>query len=123
VVELINVQRANAGLSALSSQSQLGSAAQLHSEDMACNNYFSHSGLDGSTVATRIERQGYNWSAAGENIGAGYGSPEAVVEGWMNSPGHKANILGADYTEIGVGYAYGDASAYGVYWTAVFARP
>jgi uncharacterized protein YkwD len=123
VVELINAQRATAGLSALSAQGQLGSAAQLHSEDMACNNYFSHSGLDSSTVATRIERQGYNWSAAGENIGAGYSSPESVVSGWMNSEGHRANILNTDFTEIGIGYAFGADSDYGAYWTAVFARP
>lgn len=123
VVELINAQRANAGLSPLSVQSQLGSAAQLHSEDMACNNYFSHSGLDSSTVATRIERQGYHWSAAGENIGAGYSSPESVVSGWMNSDGHRANILSADFTEIGIGYAFGADSDYGAYWTAVLARP
>jgi uncharacterized protein YkwD len=123
VVELINVQRANAGLSALNSQSQLGSAAQLHSADMACNNYFSHTGLDGSTVGVRATRQGYNWSFIAENIAAGYGSPEAVVEGWMNSPGHKANILNANAVEVGIGYAYSDNSTYGVYWTAVFGKP
>ena len=53
----------------------------------------------------------------------GYSSPEGVVQGWMKSPGHKANILGADYTEIGVGYAFGEACDYGSYWTAVFASP
>lgn len=123
VIDLINVERAKAGLSALSAQGQLGSAARLHSTDMACNNYFSHTGLDGSTIGYRAERQGYNWSSVGENIAAGYSSPESVVQGWMNSPGHKANILGADYTEIGIGYAFGAASDYGAYWTAVFASP
>jgi len=123
VIDLINVERAKAGLSALSAQGQLGSAARLHSTDMACNNYFSHTGLDGSTIGDRAERQGYNWSSVGENIAAGYSSPESVVQGWMNSPGHKANILGADYTEIGIGYAFGAASDYGAYWTAVFASP
>jgi uncharacterized protein YkwD len=123
VIELINAERAQVGLSALSAQGQLGSAARLHSTDMACNNYFSHTGLDGSTVGERAQRQGYNWSYVGENIAAGYSSPEGVVQGWMKSPGHKANILGADYTEIGIGYAFGDASDYGLYWTAVFGSP
>jgi uncharacterized protein YkwD len=90
---------------------------------MACNNYFSHTGLDGSTIGERAERQGYDWSYVGENIAAGYSSPESLVQGWMNSPGHKANILGADYTEIGIGYAFGADSDYGSYWTAVFASP
>jgi len=123
VIELINIERANAGLSALSAQGQLGSAAQLHSADMACNNYFSHTGLDGSSSGDRAQRQGYGSSFVGENIAAGYSSPESAVNGWMNSPGHKANILNADYTEIGVGYAFGGNSDYGSYWTAVFARP
>jgi uncharacterized protein YkwD len=117
------VERANAGLSALSPQGQLGSAAQLHSEDMACNNYFSHTGQNGSDVGSRVQGQGYNWSSVGENIAAGYSSPENVVAGWMKSPGHKANILGADYTEIGIGYAFSENSDYGSYWTAVFASP
>jgi uncharacterized protein YkwD len=123
VIDLINAERVNTGLSALSPQGQLGSAAQLHSVDMACNNYFSHTGLDGSNSGERAQRQGYSSSYVGENIAAGYSSPESVVQGWMNSPGHKANILGADYTEIGVGYAFGDNSDYGAYWTAVFASP
>jgi uncharacterized protein YkwD len=123
VIELINIERANAGLSALSAQGQLGSAAQLHSADMACNNYFSHTGLDGSSSGDRAQRQGYGSGFVGENIAAGYSSPESTVKGWMNSPGHKANILNVDYTEIGVGYAFGGNSDYGSYWTAVFARP
>jgi uncharacterized protein YkwD len=123
VIELINAERAKVGLSALSGQSQLGSAAQLHSADMACNNYFSHTGLDGSEIGSRVQRQGYNWSSVGENIAAGYSSPANVVAGWMNSPGHKANILGASYTEIGIGYAFSNDNDYGSYWTAVFASP
>jgi uncharacterized protein YkwD len=123
VIELINVERANAGLPALSPQGQLGSAAQLHSADMACKNYFSHTGLDGSSSADRAQRQGYSSGFVGENIAAGYSSPANVVAGWMNSAGHKANILGVDYTEIGIGYAFGENSDYGSYWTAVFASP
>jgi len=123
VIELINTERVNAGLPVLNPQGQLVSAAQLHSADMGCNNYFSHTGLDGSDVGSRVQRQGYNWSTVGENIAAGYSSPTDVVAGWMNSPGHKANILSADYTEIGVGYAFGGDSQFGSYWTAVFANP
>lgn len=123
VIELINAERAKAGLSALNPQGQLGSAARLHSADMACNNYFSHTGLDGSDVGSRTQNQGYGWSYVGENIAAGYSSPADVVKGWMKSPGHKANILGADYTEIGIGYAFGGESEYGSYWTAVFGSP
>jgi uncharacterized protein YkwD len=123
VIELINAERAKVGLSALSTQGQLGSAARLHSTDMACNNYFSHTGLDGSNSADRAQRQGYSSGFVGENIAAGYSSPANVVQGWMKSPGHKANMLSPEYTEIGVGYAFGDASDYGLYWTAVFASP
>jgi uncharacterized protein YkwD len=123
VIELINAERTNAGLPALIQQGQLGSAAQLHSEDMACNNFFSHTGLDGSSSADRAHRQGYSSGFVGENIAAGYSSPAEVVTGWMNSPGHKANILDAGYTEIGIGYAFGGNSDYGSYWTAVFAGP
>ncbi|GAB4542542.1 MAG: hypothetical protein Fur002_12970 [Anaerolineales bacterium] len=122
-LELINAERAKAGLPALAYSSQLTAAAQLHSADMACNNYFSHTGLDGSSVADRVSQQGYVWSYVGENIAAGYSTPKDAVNGWMNSPGHKANILSPNYTEIGLGYAYGRASAYGMYWTAVFAKP
>jgi uncharacterized protein YkwD len=123
VIDLINAERTKVGLAALSTQGQLGSAAQLHSADMACNNYFSHTGLDGSSSGDRAQSQGYSSSYVGENIAAGYSSPESVVQGWMKSPGHKANILGADYTEIGIGYAFGNDSDYGSYWTAVFASP
>jgi uncharacterized protein YkwD len=123
VIDLINAERTNVGLPALSTQDQLGSAAQLHSVDMACNNYFSHTGLDGLNSGERAQRQGYGSSYVGENIAAGYSSPESVVQGWMNSPGHKANILGTTYTEIGVGYAFGEDSDYGAYWTADFASP
>jgi uncharacterized protein YkwD len=90
---------------------------------MACNNYFDHIAPDGSGPGERAARQGYSSSFIGENIAAGYSTPKAVVEGWMNSPGHKANILGVDYTEIGVGYAYSSSSSYGAYWTAVFGSP
>jgi uncharacterized protein YkwD len=120
VIELINIERINAGLSALNDHPQLTLAAQLHSADMACNDYFSHTGRDGSNFSERAKRQGYNIGYGGENIASGYSTPEKVVQGWMDSPGHKANILGENYVDIGVGYAYSKGSSYGAYWTAVF---
>lgn len=123
VINLINQERANEGLPALSSQSQLTSAARTHSDDMACNNFFSHTSPTTGSPFDRIVAAGYSYSAAGENIAAGYGSPSALVDGWMNSSGHRANILSASFTQIGVGYAYWAESDYGAYWTAVFASP
>jgi uncharacterized protein YkwD len=123
VLELINQERAKNGLPALKRQSQLDSAARKHSADMACNNYFSHTGLDGSAPWDRMAREGYSYSWAGENIAAGYSTAESVVTGWMNSSGHRANILSTNFTEIGIGYAYRAASTYGHYWTTTFGKP
>lgn len=120
VTYLINAERAKAGLNTLSAQAQLVNAAQLHSTDMACNNYFGHIGLDGSNGGNRILNAGYAWIFFGENIAAGHTSPDTVVQAWMNSPSHKANILGAYYTEIGAGYAYSANNNYGAYWTVLF---
>ncbi|MBM4425214.1 MAG: CAP domain-containing protein [Chloroflexi bacterium] len=122
VVALINVERANNGLGPLSQQSQLTAAAQAHSTDMACNHFFSHTGSNGSSPFDRMAQQGYSFSAAAENIAAGYGTPADVVAGWMNSPGHRANILGP-YTQIGVGYIYEPNSDWGTYWTTTFGSP
>jgi uncharacterized protein YkwD len=123
VIELINAERTKVGLLPLYAQSQLGTAARLHSADMACNNFFSHTGSDGSSLTDRIMRQGYSGYYFGENIAAGYSTPESVVNAWMNSSGHRANILNTNYTEIGVGYAYWAGSTYDSYWTTDFAFP
>jgi uncharacterized protein YkwD len=130
VLQLINQARATArtcGTTSyakappLATDERLVRAAQLHSKDMATKNYFSHTGLDGSRPWDRVSRQGYAWSAVGENIAAGYTTPEAVVQGWLKSAGHCANIMNPRYTQTGVGQATG--GRYGVYWTQVFARP
>ncbi len=123
VLELINQERAKLALPALNAQSQLAAAARAHSAEMGCNNYFSHTGLNGSTVAGRIAQQGYTWSWVGENIAGGSNTPEAVVQQWMNSAPHKANILSPNFTDIGVGYAYASTSTYKHYWTLDFANP
>jgi len=127
VVDLTNAQRAQAGLPALRLNAKLSAAAYVHSRDMALNDYFNHTGFDGSKVTDRISAQGYHYLNAGENIAAGYATPEAVVEGWMKSPGHRANILYPDVKEIGVGFYFlpndvGQAP-YQYYWTQDFATP
>lgn len=123
VLDLINQERTSRGLTAFARDSRLDTAARLHSADMACSNYFDHNSLDGSTPWDRIHRQGYQYSSAAENIAAGYATPTDVVDGWMGSSGHKANILDPDLTQIGIGYAHTDSSKYGAYWTTDFASP
>ncbi|MGB5713959.1 MAG: CAP domain-containing protein, partial [Waterburya sp.] len=121
VVELTNVERTNAGLQPLKLDSQLVDAAQDHSNDMAQDDFFSHTGVDGSTPASRVTANGYEYSTTGENIAAGQTTAAGVVESWMNSPGHRANILNPDFTEIGIGYEYleNDTGSvkYNHYWT------
>lgn len=127
VVELTNIERAKEGLKPLTLNSQLVDAAQDHSSDMAQDDFFSHTGADGSDVGSRVQDSGYQYSAAGENIAAGQTTAEEVVEGWMNSPGHRANILNPNFTEIGIGYEYleNDTGSvnYNHYWTQVFGTP
>jgi uncharacterized protein YkwD len=124
---LINAERQAQGLPGYNSQSQLQAAARLHGTDMACNGFFSHTGSDGSSVRDRIERQGYSWSWAGENIFAtgntSSGAPQSAFDWWMNSALHRANLLHSTYVDIGIGYVYLAGSPYGGYFTAVFARP
>ena len=122
VFDLVNQERAVNGLHALNCDDRLVLAARNHSEDMVENNYFSHTSLDGRQFFTRITNAGYLWSNAGENIAAGYGTPQAVMNGWMNSSGHRANILDSTFCDLGVGYAYGASTTYGDYWTQDFGR-
>lgn len=117
VLRLVNVERARAGCAAVHVDARLATAARLHSEDMARQNYFSHTSLDGRTPWDRIRAQGYAYGSA-ENIAAGYATPAAVMTGWMNSPGHKANILNCANKALGVGVGRG--GRYGIYWTQDF---
>jgi uncharacterized YkwD family protein len=121
VVKLTNAERTKAGCKPLRSNAQLKTAAQKHSADMAKQDYFSHTSKNGKSPFDRMSDAGYSFSAAAENIAAGQRTAADVVEGWMNSEGHKANILNCTYTEIGVGYAKG--GSYGTYWTQNFGRP
>ena len=90
-------ERLAAGLNALTLSNQLNQAAQAHAEDMATHDYFSHTGLNGSSPGERISATGYVWRTYGENIAYGYASAESVMQGWMNSDGHRGNIKGRPF--------------------------
>lgn len=124
VLELTNQFRSQNGRAPLKLNIELNATAQGHSEDMARQDYFSHTGKDGSQPWDRAKVIGYEARAVGENIAAGHTTPEAVVEGWKNSPGHRANLLNENYTELGVGYFYLQPDTgsvnYGTYWTQMF---
>lgn len=108
---------------ALSWHCTLDSVAYGHSRDMGDHNFFSHTGSDGLSVGNRVTNAAYDWSAVGENIAAGYPSVDAVMTGWLGSPGHCANIMRASYTEFGAASYTVNGSDYPIYWTQVFARP
>ncbi len=115
VVELVNEQRALNGLAPLTLSSKLSDVARAKSQDMHDNRYFSHTSPTYGSPFDMMKAFGISYRTAGENIAMGYSSPESVMDGWMNSPGHRANILNASYTTIGVGYV-----ADGNYWTQHF---
>jgi uncharacterized protein YkwD len=117
VVKLTNDARAKQGCAAVRTDSRLTTAARAHSLDMVKRNYFSHTSPDGTTFVTRAKVAGYT-SPIGENIAWGYRTPEAVMTAWMNSSGHRANILNCKAKAVGVGLA---RKADGTpYWTQVF---
>jgi uncharacterized protein YkwD len=107
----------------MSIQSRLGNAAYSHSRDMADRNYFSHTSLDGRTLADRVNATGYAWSSLGENIAAGYATVQRTVDAWIASDGHCANLMNPRFTEFGLACASNDASTYRTYWTLDLGRP
>ena len=115
VIRLVNEIRVQNGLNALTYDWELSRVARYKSQDMKDNNYFAHNSPVYGTPFQMIKNFGLTYRSAGENIAKGYSSPQAVVNGWMNSSGHRANILNANYTHIGVGYV-----ASGNYWTQMF---
>ena len=115
VARLVNAERAKYGLPALTYSPALAAGALEKSADMAKNGYFSHQSPTYGSPFDRMKSRGISYRAAGENIAMGYRTPEAVVKAWMDSPGHRANILSEKFTEIGVGYV-----AEGNYWTQWF---
>ena len=115
VAELVNAERAKYGLSALTLRTDLCDGARAKSQDMHDQGYFAHQSPTYGTPFEMMKSRGIAYSYAGENIARGYPDPESVVNAWMNSEGHRANILSASFTAIGVGYV-----ASGNYWTQWF---
>jgi uncharacterized YkwD family protein/spore coat assembly protein SafA len=118
VMDLTNEERAKNGLSPLTWNWQVARVARYKSSDMRNKNYFSHQSPTYGSPFSMLESFGVSYRSAGENIAAGQATPEEVVKAWMNSEGHRKNILNPGYTEIGVGYTSG--GSYGHYWTQMF---
>ena len=117
VIELVNIERENHGLHKLEKDEELADVAREHSRDMYLRNFFDHNNPDGKSPFDRMREYGITYSSAGENIAKGQESAEAVVDAWMNSPGHRANILSEDYEYIGVGLCRVDGVCF---WTQCF---
>lgn len=120
VLDLVNQERAGGGCDPLRANDLLQTAAQQHSDDMAARGFFDHVSPEGVGPDGRIEAAGYSWSTVGENIAAGHDSAESVMSEWMNSDGHRSNILDCSFTELGVGITLGEG---GPWWTQAFAAP
>lgn len=117
VLRLVNIERQKAGLQAFRLSSELSNVARDKSKDMAHNNYFSHTSPTHGSPFDMMRAYGINYRSAGENIAKGYNSAQSVVNGWMNSPGHRANILNSSFNTLGVGhYKLGNTD----YWTQMF---
>ncbi|MDK1474600.1 sigma-70 family RNA polymerase sigma factor [Streptomyces sp. 549] len=117
VIAILNRERAKNGCGAVRSNNLLASAALKHSQDMAARDYFSHTAPDGSGPGERITAAGYRWSTYGENIARGQQTPAQVMQSWMDSPGHRANILNCAFKEVGIGVHQGSG---GPWWTQKF---
>ena len=117
VIRLVNEIRIQNGLKTLTYDWELSRVARIKSQDMKDNRYFAHNSPVYGTPFQMMKNFGISYRSAGENIAKGYATPQAVVNAWMNSSGHRANILNANYTHIGVGYVAG-----GNYWTQMFIR-
>jgi len=129
ILALVNAARAQArrcgketfaAVPPLLPQSLLTEIAAGHAADMARHSYFSHTARDGSTVDVRATRAGYRWRSIGENIAAGQRTADTVVQGWLDSPGHCANIMAPNYLEMGAAFVVDTRSTLGIYWAQVF---
>lgn len=118
VVELVNAERAKAGLSPLTLDSRASQAARVRSQEIQTS--FTHTRPDGSSFSTALTQAGVSYRSAGENIAYGQSTPEQVMSAWMNSSGHRANILNSSFTSIGVGYVQNSSGT--PYWTQLFFR-
>lgn len=117
ILRLVNAERTKAGVDPLTLNATLCTAAQLRAQELPTQ--FAHTRPDGTQCFTVLDQVGQNYRTAGENIAAGQTSPAQVVSDWMNSPGHRRNILDASFTQLGVGYVQTD-SGYGEYWVQLF---
>ena len=125
VLALVNSERAKQNLKPLTLNEKLDTAADRYSKRMADGDFFSHTDQgNGSTMVQRVNQTGYQWTTLGENIAVGQPNPEEVVQAWMNSPGHRRNILNSQFTHMGLGYFFknpdGGKIRYRHYWTQVF---
>ncbi|KAG1685642.1 hypothetical protein DVH05_007766 [Phytophthora capsici] len=121
MLERVNMEREAQGLPTLCSNTKLQEAAQRHSDDQAANNFMDHTGSDGSSMSQRVTDAGYNWRGVAENVAAGQVDVDEVMDAWMNSEGHRHNILG-EYTMLGTAYAYTADGLYNHFWTQDFGR-
>lgn len=118
MVELVNAERARHGLPAMAWDDRAGAAAHAHAADMAANRVMQHAGTDGSDAGDRLHRFGFDWVKWAENIGAGFHDADSLFAAWMDSSGHRQNILG-DFRVIGVGAVAASDGA--PYWSLVVA--
>ena len=121
ILNLVNQERQKAGVPALTLSEKLTSIANTKAKDMADKNYFSHTSPTYGSPFDMLKLFGVSYTAAGENIAAGQKSAQEVMNSWMNSSGHKANILNKNYTQLGVGFTQG--GQYGTEWVQLFIRP
>lgn len=106
----------------LALNAQLTQAAAVHAQSMARHGYLEHEGRDGSSPADRASRAGYKWRSIGENVAMGQTTPDKVVQDWLKSPEHCANIMEPRFTEMGVAFSVNNASEGGIYWAQSFGR-
>ena len=121
VLKLVNKERQKQGLQPLTLSEKLTSIANTKAKDMADKNYFSHNSPTYGSPFDMLKQFGVSYSYAGENIAAGQKTAEEVMNSWMNSSGHRANILNKNYTQLGVGFTRG--GEYGTEWVQLFIRP
>lgn len=131
MLDAVNIARASsrscggqryAAAPALKWSCPLATAASRHSRDMATHDFMSHIGSDGLKLGDRVSAVGYSWSAIGENVAAGQRSVDTVMQSWLQSPGHCANIMNPAYRDLGAAFAASGNSRYSPYWTQVFGR-
>lgn len=122
VFEKVNEIRVDHGLETLDYNGTLAESAMIHAMDLNHCDFFAHDSLDGTSFFERCEENGYSGTCTGENIGGGQNSPQAVIDAWMDSPGHRENILYENHTEVGVAFYDEGSGSYNRYWVKHFGR-